>query len=247
MVYDSALAQNTINTSNDISKKFVPEEYVNPVYDNVDFGEETVKQTHVTNGIITQKMTAQSDYSLPHSSNSTIINKSQRTVNAPFCVVAEYVFGERKTPAFYKIHEDAQSMLIALKDGAVRIAYQLHLAYVPSKTIHADDENPLPGWTGFNTMLCQEISVVQRVGYFLVINGSPTEYSTIREILVRSRCIVKKLQLKHPVLLFDEAVYSYIQQVRWKEREFYDMVVVRLSEFHSTMSKIFEDGGLKVM
>ena len=102
-------------------------------------------------------------------------------------------------------------------------------------------------------MLCQEIPDIQRVGYLPVINGSPTEYSTIREILVRSKGIVEKLQLKHAVLVFDEAVYSKIQHVRWKEREFYDMFVVRLGEFHSimsflsAMSKIFEDGGLKVM
>ena len=253
MAYDSALAQKTINTSNEIPRNFVPEEYVNLVYDNIDFGEETVKQTHVTNGIITQKMTAQSEYSLPHSGDSIIINKSQRTVDAPFCVIAEYNLGERKTPTFHKIHEDAQSMLIALKDGAGRIAYKLDLAYVLSKMVHGADENPLPGWTGFNTMLCEEIPDVQRVGYLPVINGSPTEYSTIREILVRSKGIVEKLQLKHAVLVFDEAVYSKIQHVRWKEREFYDMFVVRLGEFHSimsflsAMSKIFEDGGLKVM
>ena len=53
---------------------------------------------------------------------------------------------ERKTPAFHKIHEDAQSMSIALKDGAGRIGYKLDLAYVLSKMIHAADENPLPGY-----------------------------------------------------------------------------------------------------
>ena len=39
MAYDSALAQLTINTSNVIPRNFVAEEYVNLVYDNIDFGE----------------------------------------------------------------------------------------------------------------------------------------------------------------------------------------------------------------
>ena len=56
MAYDSALAPLSMNTSSYLPKDFVKNEYVNLVYDNIDFGEESVKQTHVTNGIITQKV-----------------------------------------------------------------------------------------------------------------------------------------------------------------------------------------------
>ena len=114
-----------------------------------------------------------------------------------------------------------------------------------------NDEIPLLGWTGFNTMLHEEIPDVQRVGYLPIINASPTEYSTIMEILKRSKSIAEKL--KYAVLVCDEAVYSKIQHVRWKESEFYDKIVVRLDEFHtimsflSALSKIFENGGLKVL
>ena len=56
MAYDSAIAQSSIDSSSIVPKGFVPKEYVNLVYDNIDFGEEITKQTHVTNGIITQKV-----------------------------------------------------------------------------------------------------------------------------------------------------------------------------------------------
>ena len=56
IAYDSAIAQATIDTSNILPKEFVAKEHVNLVYDNIDFGEEIDKQTHVTNGIITQKV-----------------------------------------------------------------------------------------------------------------------------------------------------------------------------------------------
>ena len=58
MAYDSALAQLRMNTSSYLSKDFVKNEYVNLVYDNIDFGEEIAKQTHgiITSGIITQKV-----------------------------------------------------------------------------------------------------------------------------------------------------------------------------------------------
>ena len=60
-------------------------------------------------------------------------------------------------------------------------------------------------------------------------------------------------------MVFDEAVYAKVQQVRWKEEAFinrFQRFVVRLGEFHyfhtimtylSAVSKIFEDGGLKVI
>ncbi|CAB3984024.1 Hypothetical predicted protein [Paramuricea clavata] len=106
-------------------------------------------------------------------------------------------------------------------------------------------------WTGFNTVLCKEIPDVSRVGYLPVIDASPTEYSTINAILERSKEITDKLELKYAVLVFDEAVYAKIQQVRWKDKVLRNRFVVCLGEFHtpmtylSAMSNIFEDGGLK--
>ena len=50
----------------------------------------------------------------------------------------------------------------------------------------------------------------------------------------------------------DEAVYAKVQLVRWKNDLLKNRFVVRLGEFHVTMSfvtaisKISEDGGLKV-
>ena len=250
MAFDSALAQLTINTSNIIPRNFVAEEYINLVFDNIDFGEEISKQTHVTNGNITQKITIQNECELRH---STVIKKSQRTVEVLPSVISEYHLGAKKPPAFHGIHQDTQPIPNGLKQGSGKTAYKLDLAYVLTKMFCAFDETTLPGWTGFNTMLHEDIPDVQRVDYLPVINASPTAYSTIHEILKRGMSITEKLKLKYAVLVFDEAIYSKIQYVRWKERIFYDTFVVRLGEFHTIMSflsavsKIFEDGGLKVM
>ena len=250
MAFDSALAQLTINTSNIIPRNFVAEEYINLVFDNIDFGEEISKQTHVTNGIITQKITIQNESELRH---STVFKKSQRTVEVPPSVISEYHLGAKKTPAFHRIHRDTQPIPNGLKQGSRKTAYKLDLAYVLTKMFCAFDKTTLPGWTGFNTMLHEDIPDVQRVGYLPVINASPTAYTTMHEILKRSMSITEKLKLKYAVLVFDEAIYSKIQHVRWKEPIFYDKFVVRLGEFHTIMSflsavlKIFEDGGLKVM
>lgn len=52
--------------------------------------------------------------------------------------------------------------------------------------------------------------------------------------------------------MFDEAIYSKIQQIRWKHDAYLDRFIVRLGEFHMAMAfcgaiaKLFGDGGLKV-
>ena len=85
-----------------------------------------------------------------------------------------------------------------------------------------------------------------------IIDAPPTEYSTINAILKRSTDIADKLELRYATLVFDEAMYSKVQHTRWKNQDFYKRFVFRLGEFHALMSfmsaisKVFEDGGLKV-
>ena len=58
------------------------------------------------------------------------------------------------------------------------LALKLDLAYVLVKLLPLD--NILPGWTGFNTMLCENnIAVVSTIGYLPVVDASSTEYSRI--------------------------------------------------------------------
>ena len=251
MAYDSAIAQSSIDLSNIIPRDFVPNECVNLIYDNIDFGEEITKQTHVTNGIITQKVKVQKQATQTH---TTVINKKQRTVKVPTTDIVPYSVGPKKTPTFRDMQLDEHSLQIESNNEFEQKAYKTDLAYILTKMVCSMDESPLPGWTGFNTMLDhKEIQDVSRVGYLPVINAPPTEYSTINTILQRSKDIADKLELKYAVLVFGEAVYAKIQHVRWKEPIFFNRFVVRLGEFHTIMSflsaisKVFEDGGLKVI
>ena len=96
MAYDSAIAQATIETSNILPKEFVVKEYVNLVYDNIDFGEEIDKQSHVTNGIITQKVLVHQQLS-----SSDQQKKKQRTVEMPTSDIVPYSIGVKMTPTFH--------------------------------------------------------------------------------------------------------------------------------------------------
>lgn len=84
-------------------------------------------------------------------------------------------------------------------------------------------------------MLCYDSQIypLSKVGYLPIVDASPTEYSTLNEVLKSGIRILDKLQLQQTVFVFDEGLYSKIQHIRWKEQVFYDRFVVRLGEFHA--------------
>ena len=254
MAYDSALAQLTINTSNIVPKDFIPGKHINLVYDNIDFQKESDKQTHVTNGIIIQKTVPGTPYNVECPSECTIIKKKQRSIKVPASTITPYSIGIKKTPKFDSSALDLTSMEPLIKNSEIATAQKLDLIYLLIKIFAANDEDPWPGWTGFNTMLQQsDIPPVSKVGYLPIVDASPTEYSTLNEVLKSGIRILDKLQLQQTVFVFDEGLYSKIQHIRWKEQVFYDWFVVRLGEFHACMcflsaiSKLFGDGGLEVL
>jgi hypothetical protein len=118
-----------------------------------------------------------------------------------------FSIGIRKTPTFIS-EQGSVITTIASRE----MAQKLDFAYVLVKMVPTDN-NILPGWTGFNTILSKDdigLPDVSRVGYIPVIDASPTEYSTINTILKRSSDIADTLQLQYVTLVFDEAVYSKV-------------------------------------
>ncbi len=93
---------------------------------------------------------------------------------------------------------------------------------------------------------------MSHIAYLPVIDAPVTEMSTIKAILTRSSDIMAKLDIQCSVLVFDEAVYAKIQQVRWKSEEYMKKFVVRLGDFHACMSYAtaiscrFREAGLQV-
>lgn len=253
MAYDTALAQLNINSNTIVPKEFIEEMLVNLVFDNIDFGEEAAKQTHVTNGIITQKICDEVE---ERHETAVHISKMQRTIKPPENEITPYILGKKKTPAF-EVNQDVKTdELIRV---ATHIAKLIDTAYIAMKfvlmyiEVDSSEEIIFPAWTGYNTLLCEDIPDESRVGYLPIINANPTEYPTIFAILKRSLDIANKLKLKDAVVVFDKGLYAKIQQVRWKEEQFYDRLIIRLGEFHvimsylSAVSKLFADGGLKVI
>ena len=119
--------------------------------------------------------------------------------------------------------------------------------------VYQSQMDVLPGWKGFNVLVQGlKIPPVSKIRYLPIVNGSPSEYSTLYTALQRSMKIADELSLEKVVLVFDEAICAKIQQIRWKDERFISQLIVRLGDFHATMSflsaigKLFGDVGLQV-
>jgi hypothetical protein len=124
--------------------------------------------------------------------------------------------------------------------------------YMLSRKCASESGDCLPGWTGFNTQVHKEIRRTSNIGYLPVIDAPVTDMATVNEILRHSVSICQRLQLPEIVLVFDEAIYSKAQMIRWKDEELKRRLVIRLGDFHTVMSfctaiaKIFKDAGQQV-
>ena len=70
----------------------------------------------------------------------------------------------------------------------------------------------IPNWTVFGTRLAvnRNVPTQSKLGYLPVIDASPTELSTVNEILNRSEEIANKLDLKYMCLVFDDVLSNSI-------------------------------------
>lgn len=242
--HDTALAKMNIEATNSVPKEILPNRHTILVWDNDDFGEEAKVSTHVTNGIAIQE--EREDDVIP------IVNvpKSQaKSLPTPHAEIPPYVIGKKKSPNLQSIFRSSdleEKVYVAVQHFAEKCDF----AYAIIKMHYG---SCLPDWTGFNTLLAKDkIPLVSKIGYLPVIDASPTEYSTVHSVLCKSRDIASQLGIHYIVLVFDEAIYSKAQHIRWKNPEFMEKFIIRMGDFHAIMSfcgaigKLFRDAGLQV-
>ena len=94
----------------------------------------------------------------------------------------------------------------------------------------ADIQN-VPGWSGFNAILFPVMPRESNIGYYPMIDGSSTEYSTIYTVLKHGQAISSTLGQRDTVITFDLLIYMKAKQIQWRyPREFSD-VVIRMGGF----------------
>ncbi|XP_061913285.1 uncharacterized protein LOC133656293 isoform X2 [Entelurus aequoreus] len=248
---DTSLAQlQLLEGRNKIPKGFAQKAPTILVWDNIDFGEETLSghgTTHHTNGIMLQS-------SVTETVSRTERQPLQKAVKSfkppPSYPVEHYQQSKRHGPQNLSHHGSVPLDAETYRLNTVSAA-KTELAYVSVKYTDAE-ACTVPSWTGFHTLLQSGATLPKSALYYLpVIEASPTEMSTVNTILKRSVEIADQLALDHVVVVFDQAIYAKAQQIRWKDQELTKRLVIRLGEFHTCMSflgiigKRFGDAGLQ--
>jgi hypothetical protein len=72
-------------------------------------------------------------------------------------------------------------------------------------------QQPLPSWSGFNANIANKPPSLTSIGYYPLVNGSPTEYSTIYTLMKNVQAMMNTLGQHHSVITFDLAIYMKVK------------------------------------
>ena len=114
----------------------------------------------------------------------------------------------------------------------------------------AGDNQPVPGWSGFNAILFPEMAYESNIGYCPMIDGNSTEYSTIYTVLKHAQKLTSALGQQDTVVTFDLLIYMKAKQIQWRYPEEFANVIIRMGGFHIALNflgligKKYLDSGL---
>ena len=241
MRHDTALAEKSIRSSTELPETIIPGCSATLVTDNSDFGEESKMQTHITSMIIIQNPDLSQIVPVEHIS---IERTGRKSMNAPLVNIPEYSLIKKKSPTFLSTTPTSTTR------NSFESSLKLDFLYNLLKGFSHGDM--LPDWTGFNTALSNPRKCSQ-ITYLPIIDASPTQYSTIYAMLQKSLKILQELGNQYLTIVCDEAIYSKVQQIRWKDQEMKQKLIIRLGAFHAAMSfigtigKRFSGSGFQVI
>ena len=91
----------------------------------------------------------------------------------------------------------------------------------------------VPGWTGFNIKIRNNVVVVgSAISYLDTIDSPATDMKTAYEVLSRGCEIRDRLQLNAVACVFDQAFYAKAMEVYWKHKRLFKGLVIMMGGFH---------------
>jgi hypothetical protein len=225
---ETALAQLQLELSEECPYKLQNGAPTIFVADNIDFSEETISghgTTHHTNCLAIQVEAVTSNIIRPP------VSISRRASSLSQAPSQQFQYYERMRRSGSQQFVDRKSEFHHVSDWAPN---PLDLAYVMINS--SASEEHIRTWTGYNTLLDQKSLLKSNIVYLPVIEGSPTEMNIVQEIMNRALRLQQQLNITEIVCVFDLAIYAKVQEIRWLNPDKYGSLVVRMGEFHLTMS-----------
>ena len=112
------------------------------------------------------------------------------------------------------------------------------------------DQQKIPSWSAFNTMVSCEALSTTEVGYCPMINGTSTDYNTVYTVMKQVQQMMSSIGQEYSVVTFDLAIYMKAKEIQWCHPEEFDDTVIRMGGFHiapnylAVIGKMFRDSEL---
>lgn len=244
---ETAIASDKITNPVKVPSGFVKKVLAVLVFDNIDFMEETLSgsgTTHQVNGIMYQRRIANPCAQPIPQTNP--VSRRERSINPPTLVLDPFILGKRQgMPVTSTTGPETTND----KDPSLAEFKLLELNYLIAKK---EMTTLLPSWTGYQRMFPNgQLLAKSSLHYLNVIEAPPNDMSTISYVLDISVQKADDLELDSIIVVFDQALYSKAQQIRWKNSTLQTRLVLRMGEFHTCMSfmgaigKMFKLSGME--
>lgn len=245
--HETALAVHQLTTADSLPPGFSVGQPTVLVYDNNDFLELTLSgsgTTHHTNGIMVQASRSESAISPP-----VQVSRRQKSLIPQRTEIPAFYLSKKQGPQ--KLQTDNVNISLQASKDRSSSNHLREFAFICAKLSGSADE-PLPGWTGYNRKITQLPTLPKSAIHYLpVIESPPTDAATVKHVLDESMKMADRLGLETITVVFDQAIYSKAQQIRWADPLIERRIVIRLGDFHTTMNylstigKRFELSGLE--
>lgn len=93
-----------------------------------------------------------------------------------------------------------------------------------------------PMWTGYNSLIFEDKSSLQKVSYLTPINASPTDNSVVHLTLKMAQQIAEECNSKYMQVTYDLAIARTAFGIQCQETPKFDNVFIHLGGFHIIMS-----------
>lgn len=94
----------------------------------------------------------------------------------------------------------------------------------------------IPAWVGYNSMICVDNSVKQKISYLTTINASPTNISVVLETMRQAQQIAEECNEDYMEVTYDPAIAKVALQLQSTERLRFNNLFVHLGSFHIMMA-----------
>ena len=242
-----------------IPSNISPGPFIQIAADNNDLNEETLdgkNTTHATTMVVYQRKAFGPDLPPALLVNHTTKRRSLQSTSSIYDIQECYAHGRRPAVSAYvnqaenKWFEDGKECFIdASRSDEVWRLMRLHPSSLQQASEPGDNQ-PVPGWSGFNAILFPEMAFESNIGYCPMIDGNSTEYSTIYTVLKHAQKVTSALGQQDTVVTFDLLIYMKAKQIQWRYPEEFANVIIRMGGFHialnylGLMGKKYLDSGL---